>query len=358
MKFLKLFSFLSFVFLTFFIVDKVSAKQLSYYTAGQNVAISYITDTWTGSPNPGTLQTYHSVPWSGYYSLPAMNCGVSSCNYYFISELRLSAEGVQFTAGKQYKLVATISSGDQLTYDFTRLNSYNTCYLGVNNSWTKSCVSSSVVAEYNGNGTGSFTVYFTPVYDSNGIAYYIGDTNNTNKNSYLNIISNQSAYNQGFRIESITVYSVDDTSEELNSINSSINTTNSKLNETNENLTDINDSINDDNIDSNNTTNTLNNLSGQVASNSVISDLLLLPVSLFQKILNSINGSCSTFSLGSLYGSNLNFPCIDLQSLLGSAIYNSIDVIISGIFILSIRKKFVNIFESLSSLKDGRNDLE
>lgn len=358
MRYLKLFRLLFFILLTLIFIDIASAKELTYSGAGQNIAISYMSDTWTGSPNPGTIQEYHPIGWNEYYLLPAINCGSSSCQYSYISEIRLNAEGILFKAGKQYKLVATISSGDRLTYDFTRLNSYNTCYLGVNGSWSKTCETSSATAQYNGNGTGSITVYFTPLYDSNGIAYYIGNTNNTDKNSYLNIVKNLSDSPQGFRINTIKVYSVDDTSEELNSINSSINSTNNKLDETNDNLTDINDSINNDNVDSNKTTETLTDLNNSVASNSVISDLLLLPVSLFQNILTSINGTCTSFSLGSLYNSNLSFPCIDLQSLLGSTIYNSIDIIISGFFILSIRKKFVNIFESLSSLKDGRNDLE
>lgn len=129
-------------------------------------------------------------------------------------------------------------------------------------------------------------------------------------------------------------------------------------NETNQNLNDIDDSINNDDVDSNNTTSTISDLNEEVASNSVISDLLLLPVTLFQNIINSINGSCSSFSLGNLYGTNLTLPCIDLRSLLGTTIYNSIDILISGIFVLAVRKKFVDIFENLSSLKDRGNTLE
>lgn len=146
---------------------------------------------------------------------------------------------------------------------------------------------------------------------------------------------------------------------DLNSLNSSITYRITSMETTIDNgLSDINDTMNDDNVDSNNTTDTINNLSSQIASNNVISDLLLLPVSLFQNILNSINGTCSSFSLGSLYNSNINLPCIDLQNILGSTLYTSIDILISGIFILSIRKKFVNIFENLSSLKNGGNELE
>lgn len=127
---------------------------------------------------------------------------------------------------------------------------------------------------------------------------------------------------------------------------------------TNQRLDSIDNTLNNDSIDSSNTTGTLENLSDDLPTNSVISDLLLLPVRLFQNILNSINGSCSSFSLGSLFNTNINLPCINLQNILGSSLYSVIDILISGIFVLSIRKKFVNIFENLSSLKNGGNELE
>lgn len=93
-------------------------------------------------------------------------------------------------------------------------------------------------------------------------------------------------------------------------------------------------------------------------SNGVISDLLLLPVRMFQSIVNTIDGTCSDFSLGTLLGHELTMPCINLSSRLGSALYGVIDVLISGFFILSIRKKFVDIFEHFTSLKTGGNELE
>ena len=79
---------------------------------------------------------------------------------------------------------------------------------------------------------------------------------------------------------------------------------------------------------------------------------------MFQRIINSINGTCSTFNLGSLYGSNLTLPCIDIPSVIGSSLWGVIDVLFSGIFVLSIRKKFVDIFQNITSLQDRGNELE
>lgn len=99
-------------------------------------------------------------------------------------------------------------------------------------------------------------------------------------------------------------------------------------------------------------------MNGKIATNNSISQLLTLPIQLYQNILNSVSGSCSSFSLGSLFNHSLTFPCINLKSLLGSTLFNIIDILISGLFILSFRKKIVDIFNHMTSLNDRGNELE
>lgn len=146
----------------------------------------------------------------------------------------------------------------------------------------------------------------------------------------------------------------------IDDLETAINSGNTQAHQDAQNQTqatnDINDSINDSSTDD--PTNDINNMDSQVASNSVISDLLLLPVNMFQRILNSINGTCSSFSLGALFGTNLVLPCINIQNLIGSGLWTTIDILFCGIFILTIRKKFVDIFENITSLKDRGNELE
>ena len=148
------------------------------------------------------------------------------------------------------------------------------------------------------------------------------------------------------------------TASSINQVNSSINQVKQEVTEINNSVDKVNDTLNDDTVDSSNTTDTLSGLSNSVASNSVISDLLLLPVTLFQNIVNNINGSCSSFNLGTLYNTNLSLPCINIPSLIGDTLWTVIDILFCGFFVLVIRKKFVDIFESLSELKNGGNDLE
>ena len=119
---------------------------------------------------------------------------------------------------------------------------------------------------------------------------------------------------------------------------------------------DINNSLNDSSVSDPNSD--ISNMSQKVASNNSITQLLTLPITLFQNVLNNINGSCSSYNLGSLYGHNLTLPCINLESILGSTLWSIIDILISGLFILSFRKKMVDIFNHMSSLNDRGNELE
>lgn len=155
-----------------------------------------------------------------------------------------------------------------------------------------------------------------------------------------------------------------------NSINSNANTnTQSIINNNNTNTQNIinnqntnaqqahtdaqntQNTIKDDSVDSPNSS--INTIKGSLASNGVITSLVVLPVTLYQAILNSVNGTCSTFSLGTLYGTSLTIPCINVSNYLGTTLWGSIDVIISGIFIYMISRKMVKVFHQLSSLKEG-----
>ena len=119
---------------------------------------------------------------------------------------------------------------------------------------------------------------------------------------------------------------------------------------------ELNDTLNNSSTDDPN--NDVNNMNSKVASNNSITQLLTLPITLFQNVLNNINGSCSSYNLGSLFGTSLTLPCINLESILGSTLWGVIDVLISGLFILSFRKKMVDIFNHMSSLNDRGNELE
>lgn len=92
---------------------------------------------------------------------------------------------------------------------------------------------------------------------------------------------------------------------------------------------------------------------GKLANNNTITQLILLPVNLFTKILSTIDGSCSNFALGNLFGTDLNLPCINVSDYLGSSLWSIIDILFSGIFVYTISKKMIKVFENMSSMKES-----
>lgn len=186
---------------------------------------------------------------------------------------------------------------------------------------------------------------------------------NTNYTAYMRIL--HIGITPDIPLDEIILQQDQTRNDLLNDIKNSFSSQNSTLNDIEKNtedtknaIEDTNNTLKDDSIDNNNTSSTLEDLSEDLPTNSVISDLLLLPVRLFQSILNSINGSCSPFNLGSLYGSDLSLPCINIENLIGSTLWSVIDILFCGAFVLIIRKKFVDIFESLTELKNGGNAVE
>lgn len=110
------------------------------------------------------------------------------------------------------------------------------------------------------------------------------------------------------------------------------------------------------NSDSDNTS-AINNFNSKLASNSTIQSLVIMPITFFQNMLNSVSGTCTPFSLGTLFGTAISLPCVDLESILGSTLWGIIDVLCSGLFIYNISSKFKNIFHNLTSLKDVRDEV-
>lgn len=121
-------------------------------------------------------------------------------------------------------------------------------------------------------------------------------------------------------------------------------------------LSSIDNTLNDSSVDSSDST--INSLKDKIPTNSVISDLLLLPVRFLQNFVNALGSSCSRFSLGTLYGTELFMPCINIENYLGSGIWTTIDLIISGLFIYALRKKFIEIYQNLTNLRNGGNEVD
>lgn len=124
-----------------------------------------------------------------------------------------------------------------------------------------------------------------------------------------------------------------------------------RIDETNDKLDDLNNNLTNDNVSG--VDSAFDSFNSFLEDNSTITQLIILPVTLYTSILNNVNGSCMPFNLGTLYGVNLSLPCVNIGSYLGATLWTMIDIIISGFAVYFISKKLVKIFNNVSSLKEG-----
>lgn len=117
---------------------------------------------------------------------------------------------------------------------------------------------------------------------------------------------------------------------------------------------ETNDLLKDDTPVSDDSINSV--LSSNDESNSPISDLVSMPLTLLQKINTGMNGSCSPFVLGSLLGTTLSLPCINLGSRLGT-LWNIIDMCMSIFMAYTIGMMCIRIYNNFTTLKDNSNDV-
>lgn len=89
-----------------------------------------------------------------------------------------------------------------------------------------------------------------------------------------------------------------------------------------------------------------------VDSNSPVSDLLTMPITLLQAYIDGFSGTCRDINLGRLYGHNLIMPCINPGSYLGTELWSLIDSLFTIFMIYNIAMLCITIYEGITSLHD------
>lgn len=294
-----------------------------------------------------------AVLWSGGLTDNFIN--VNNVKYIIFKFNLDTASQSKYTLDWQFSYTSGGNGSPGLHLDWFLLGSNS--YQNPNNSWTtlnqqpigasqtylQYINSVPFTSSYNGTQQGQLTYSFdtprrvTQITYENKRLNYTGstsaETNATINNGVNNIINNNNTNTN-------------------NIINNQNNNTNKIIDSQNKTNDTLNDSTTDD------PSSDISSMNGKLASNGSITQLLTLPIQMYQSILNSVSGSCSPFSLGSLYNHDLTLSCINLKNLLGSTLYSIIDILISGLFILSFRKKMVDIFNHMTSLNDRGNEVE
>lgn len=117
-----------------------------------------------------------------------------------------------------------------------------------------------------------------------------------------------------------------------------------------------NNLLNDDTPVSNeDVSSNVNDWSSNNANNGVINQLVQMPITLLNGVVSGLSGTCTPYNFGSLFGSDLIFPCIDLSEKLGS-LWVLIDTIISGVFIFLFGGRCVKMFNDFTNLRSGQID--
>lgn len=87
-------------------------------------------------------------------------------------------------------------------------------------------------------------------------------------------------------------------------------------------------------------------------SDTPITDLLTMPLTLARAFYNGISGQCSTINLGTWYDTPMLIPCFNIENYLGSNLWNIIDLLFSGFMIFNIGQLMIHDFDSITSLED------
>lgn len=187
----------------------------------------------------------------------------------------------------------------------------------------------------NNSSFGNFFAFMGYIYDNEGKNYttFFNEINDSINNLNSNLNNKFNDLNSNIN-------------NQFNDLNSNISNESDKIQDS---VNDLNSTIEDNTVSDPN----FSEYDQYLAENGVITQLITLPVQLYTKILNGINGTCSTFNLGNLWGSDLNLPCIQPKQYLGDTLWNTIDVLFSGFFIYVISKKMINVFEQFTNLKEG-----
>ena len=117
----------------------------------------------------------------------------------------------------------------------------------------------------------------------------------------------------------------------------------------------INDSINDtnnylkDDSDPNIADSEFTNLFNTVGFTDPLSYLLQLPVQFINQLVSQSN-VCQTISLGTLWGVSISLPCINIGSIIGEQVWDTIDVLFSVGLLVVIFKNLYQTFANLMTM--------
>lgn len=340
---------------------------IAYFIIGLIIALFFVKKDYVKGAE--IVVPVEPTNYSLYYNSSGFDCVDSTCEYLYKNMYMLYSGNVMNTYTLTFSNFETsnfdyielpFALGNPDASEYVTYNTYCSTWSLSNNRYN--CTSSSQEASYYGlnnvldNTSFQFKVDYS---DYSGVQSVCFIQNNqivcpTLRHNighlYINVFARTNGVNTGtedfkfFISRRAKPYISNNTSSAIN------NQTQQQAEQHNET---INTLTNDTTYDENETSNIFEEFEDFLPDEGIVTQLVTLPISLYTNILNSVNGTCSPFSLGSLLGTNLTLPCINVANYLGSQLWSVIDILMSGFFILTIGRKFIKVFENMSSMKEG-----
>lgn len=94
-----------------------------------------------------------------------------------------------------------------------------------------------------------------------------------------------------------------------------------------------------------------------VADDSVISDLVTMPITIAEHILEAFNDTCSNYTIPFFNNTTLTLPCFTIGDYVGSDVASVIDLAIILFMIYNIAMLAISAFNDLTSLRDSYDSL-
>ena len=98
-------------------------------------------------------------------------------------------------------------------------------------------------------------------------------------------------------------------------------------------------------------------LSLNESSDTPISDLLTMPLTILNTLITNLSDTCSNYTIPFFFGTTVTFPCFTLSDYLGTTVTNYIDLFICLYMCYNIAMLCISVFDDITSLNDIFNSL-
>ena len=212
----------------------------------------------------------------------------------------------------------------------------------------------------------NYTVYF--------MAKQVHDAGNGNLSIMFNTtVHNRTSYTVFINVLSLSQVSSIPAGVQIPTYDGEFTTLNTKIDSVDQAIVELQQTQNQMISEQQNTTNSIDNVNDtlnddtapetpdfsdlDVADDSVISDLVTMPITIAEHILDAFNDTCSNYTIPFFNNTSLTLPCFTIGDYVGNNVASVIDLAIILFMIYNIAMLAISAFNDLTSLRDSYDSL-